>query len=113
LGGWGHQSEALPALLGLLEDEDADVRLSAAEVFKGWGGGHGAAETLLGALGEDVPEEVVRFLATCAEEPRQAPTREVGAALAEIIRPRADDSPANQARRQVVFHWLWNSVEGA
>jgi hypothetical protein len=37
----------------------------------------------------------------------------VGAALTEIIRPRPDDSPANQARREVVFRWLWKSVEAS
>ena len=111
LGGWGPHAEALPALLGLLESEDASVRYRAASVLGGWGGGGGAAEAVLGALGEEVPEGVVRFLATCGEEPRQAPTREVAAALAEIIRRQPDDSPANEARREVVFRWLWNSVE--
>ena len=111
LGGWGHQEEAVPTLLGLLEDADADVPLRAAEVLGGWGGGGGGAKAVLGALGMDEHEPVVQFLAACGEESPQAPPPDVAAALAKILTPQPDDSPGDQARRDVVFRWLWKAAQ--
>ena len=95
----------------LLSDEDASVRSSVAEVLGGWGGGHGAAEAVLAALGVEDQQAAVKYLEACGEEARAKCPRELAVKLADVITPREDDSPADQARREVVFRWLWNASQ--
>ena len=56
-------------------------------------------------------EAAARFLAECAESPPHTPPPEVVAALAGLLPPREGDSPAQQARREVLFRWLWNAAQ--
>jgi hypothetical protein len=65
----------------------------------------------MGALGMDEHEPAVQFLATCCGESPQAPPADVAAALAKVLTPEPDDSPGDEARREVVFRWLWNAVQ--
>jgi HEAT repeat protein len=61
LGNWGPQETALPALLKLLADPDADVRSRAAAVLGNWGQQETALPALLKLLVD--PDADVRFRA--------------------------------------------------
>ena len=115
LGGWGHQEEAVPALVSLLSAASDEVRvsLSAAEVLWGWGPGGGAAAALLTSLvadGSDI-DPAVRFLESPQEAKGVVPD-DAAAILVRCIEPQQEDTSATTTKRGLVFIWLWNAVEG-
>jgi len=110
---WGPHPDAVPTLMALLQDETASVRFLAAQVLGNWGRDHDTVESLLTHFVVEGRDQAMTFLLSGGEAPYKPCPPEAATALTTILRPTADDTPGDQARRQVVFRWLWNTSQSS
>lgn len=102
--------EYLPALIQLLEDDEAYVRYRAASVLDNWGPGHGAAEKVLSQLIENRGPAVV-YLERSGQGISEQPDPEAARLLAEAIKPQEGDTLYVRGLRDVVFRWVWQASQ--
>jgi hypothetical protein len=97
----------------MLKDEDIYFRSEAAQVLGQWGGVHDVVQSLLTHFRVEECDQAMTFLLSGSEAEGKLYSSEAAAALATILKPRADDTPGDEAHREVVFHWLWHRSQSS
>jgi hypothetical protein len=99
--------------MALLQNEDAYVQFQAVQVLGDWGGNHDVVKSLLTHFVVEERDQAMTFLLSGGEASWKPCPPEAATALATILKPTADDTPGDQARREVVFRWLWHTSQSS
>ena len=115
LGGWEHQSEAVPVLVELLKDANSGVQLQAALELGGWGKGEAVVRTVVARVYPKNQKQldtdaVANFLLAAANSKPRAVSAELRQLLVKGLKPTQRDSVERQELRKVLFHWVWNAL---